>query len=241
MNPRFRRSLKISTTAHAIVLLLLLVLPSILNFFHRPKPRDIMMVDLLNALPPGPPGPQGPAAQAEVKAPPAPPPAPDKKEEIAEKPRIKINTNRVKRAEVVQKQLPAPKKPTLSEAEVRKLLSAGLPVGTTSASAGGGGGGGGGDPVTWYYAQVRAALYEAWEPPSAATAVGLSAQVSIRVQRDGTITKRNLIRGSGNSQMDASVMRALDSVARLKPLPPELSGPYQDITVLFEPAGVGML
>jgi TonB family protein len=227
MKDRLRRSFVFSTTVHAVVLLLIVVVPAITRLIHRPRPKDIMMVDLLNALPALPvPAPQ--EAVTETKTTPEPAPK-EKIPEIAEKPKIKINTNRVKRATV--QQAPPSKKPPLTAAEIRKLLSAGIPQG----GSGGGGGGGEADAMTWYYALVRATMYEAWEPPSAATTMGLQVQVMIRVQRDGTITERTLRRGSGNDQMDASAMRAVQSVTRLKPLPPEVPGSSLDITITFAP------
>jgi TonB family protein len=77
-------------------------------------------------------------------------------------------------------------------------------------------------------------MYEAWDQPGGLSGAGLVTQVRIRVQRDGTITSRDLARRSGNSLMDDSVMKAVNAVARLKPLPPDVPGSYKDITIDFE-------
>ena len=77
-------------------------------------------------------------------------------------------------------------------------------------------------------------MREAWEQPGGLSSAGLVPQVRIRVQRDGTITSRELSRKTGNSILDSSVMKAVNSVSRLKPLPPDVPGSYKDITIDFE-------
>ena len=140
-------------------------------------------------------------------------------------------------------------RPKMSADQIRALLTGSVRgVGSTShgatgragygASLGGGGGGGGGgsdSPLAWYYAMVKQIMYEAWQQPSGlANAGNPIATVTIRVKRDGTISDWQLMRPSGNALMDESVKRAVQSVKRLKPLPPQFIGPSQDITIQFE-------
>jgi TonB family protein len=95
-------------------------------------------------------------------------------------------------------------------------------------------GGGKYDPLNWYYSMVKAAMYEAWQQPSAlAGTKGLLTRALIRVQRDGKIIQRSLDLSSGNALMDSSVMTAVESVAQLEALPPGFGGDYKDITIDF--------
>ena len=139
---------------------------------------------------------------------------------------------------------PSVKKPAstrtkkLSKSQIQKLLGSAVKnVGSGSAAAGHSGTGSGGvyDPFGWYYAKVRAVMYEAWQQPSAlAGQKGLITRVLIRVQRDGRITRRSLVQPSGNALMDASVMNAVKSVQRIQELPPGFGGAYKAITIDFE-------
>ncbi|MCX6996767.1 MAG: energy transducer TonB [Kiritimatiellaeota bacterium] len=142
-------------------------------------------------------------------------------------------------------------KAKLTRGQIRDLLARGLPgvgggsssgrgggrVGSGSGSGSGYGTGSGADsPGAWYYAMVRQVMYDAWEVPgSLAAQTGLSAEVMIRVLRDGTITERKMTRPAGNAVWDESVNKAVNSVRRLRPLPPEFIGANRDILILFEP------
>ena len=57
--------------------------------------------------------------------------------------------------------------------------------------------------------------------------------VLIRVQRDGAITSRTMLRSSGNTIMDQSVMDAVRSVNRLRPLPAAWGGLYRTYPLIF--------
>lgn len=129
----------------------------------------------------------------------------------------------------------APKK-QLSEDEIKRMLGEGV---ATAASplpgvGSGSGAGGGGTPLpyAWYYNQVHAIMYEAWQQPSSLIGKkGLVTTVEIRVQRDGQITGKKIATPSGNAQMDDSVLRALEAVTRLPELPAGCDG---DISIYFE-------
>ena len=90
-------------------------------------------------------------------------------------------------------------------------------------------------PFAWYYALVRQIMYDAWEQPgSLSAAAGFSADVEIVVQRDGTITARRMQRPSGNALLDASVMKAVNAVSKLRPLPSSFIGGAHTIVITFE-------
>ena len=85
----------------------------------------------------------------------------------------------------------------------------------------------------WYYGIIKETMVKAWTQPSQLQG-RLSCVVFIRIQRDGTITNVWFDRQSGNPVMDDSVLSAVHSVNRIRPLPPGLGNAYVDIPVSFE-------
>lgn len=232
----FKRSLIGSTVVHAVLLLALIVYPLVRRLIHPRKPPEMITFVDLQALPPPPaPIPEPPKPQPEPPKP-QPEPEPPKPALVPEKPpekpkpesrKIKVSTNKIVRS--VTPQPPKPQtapQPTLTKEQLRKLLEANIkfsPAGTPSSNF---------TDMSLYYATVYDAMYGAWRQPSTA-ALGLAAQVTIRVQRNGAVTARRLIKSSGSSSMDDSVMQAVNSVGRLRPLPAEIRDTFLDITVEF--------
>ena len=229
-DPRFRRGLKISTTVHVVVLLLLSLWPLFQRLFHPRKPPEmITFVDLVagDPLPPAP----------EIKAPlpkpepekPKPEPEPEKPitEPVkTDKPKIKVNTNKiVRKNDVVETK---PKKPTLTKEQINKMLSDGLPR-----SAPGRLGGAAPTALQAYYGQVYQVMYGAWRQPSGAGVSGIRTQVKVKVQRSGFVVFRQKVSGSGSVAMDASVMTAVQSVSRLPPFPTDIPDDSLEIVVEF--------
>ena len=110
------------------------------------------------------------------------------------------------------------------------------------AGPGTGPGTGGGLPSEfgWYYSLIKDAMDRAWTQPSQLQG-HLTCVVFIRIQRDGSITYVWFDQKSGNPVMDDSVLSAVNSVGRIRPLPPGLGNAYVDIPVAFElkPKGPG--
>lgn len=115
-------------------------------------------------------------------------------------------------------------------------------LGTGSGNRPGTGGGSGTGPGTggglpsefgWYYMLIKDAMDRAWQQPSQLQG-HLTCVVFIRIQRDGSITNVWFDRRSGNPVMDDSVVSAVNSIGRIRPLPPGLGGAYADIPVEFE-------
>ena len=52
--------------------------------------------------------------------------------------------------------------------------------------------------------------------------------------------QRSYVNRSGNEAMDASVMRALQTVATLPKLPDSFRGAYMDVSIKFESTGLSM-
>lgn len=225
MDPRFRKSLKISTAVHALVILALIVVPALLNWRWRRQRKDYVVIDLTLALP------EIPASAVEAaraQKPPEPPKDIPEEPKPKPKPQIEKSTKRITRPE------PKPRQPQLTPEEIRRLLAAGARISDRTSLPDGE------FPFAWYYALVRQAMYEAWNQPGAgAVPAGTTAEVLIRVEKDGTITSRKLTRSSGNAVMDESVMRAVQSVAKLRPLPPQFAGGSKEITIEFQLAPGG--
>jgi TonB family protein len=243
MDEQFRTYLKRSAIGHGIALLLIIGVPALVNWrIHRRNVESITFVDFTVALP----GDTSVAPVKEFEEPKAPEkappknrmtePSPDKTEKAPSKDaitepslektghKIQKSTKKIKRPQggTVQKS-------NLSAEEIRRLLAAGARISDhTSIPMG----------DLWeagYYNHVHEMMYRVWnQPTSLSASAGLSAEVLIRVQRDGTITRREMARSSGNSLMDDSVMKAVQSVSKLKPLPSQFEGSSKDIRILFE-------
>jgi len=147
------------------------------------------------------------------------------------KPKPKVEVSRVK---VIRTNAPSVQpSPKLSAEEIRRLLAAGLPTASrtareTSAAVPGG-------TSDWYLAVVHKLLYDAWDQPTGAgLSPGTTVFVSLRVARDGTVVRSEIIRRSGHLVLDQSIQQALDRVRKLPPLPDSWVGQYRDIQVAFE-------
>lgn len=75
---------------------------------------------------------------------------------------------------------------------------------------------------TTYRRIIEEVFYRSWRQPSYADAGNATASASIQLGSSGLVTGRKLSRPSGNAVLDASVLKALDSVARI----PGLSRSY---------------
>ena len=100
-----------------------------------------------------------------------------------------------------------------------------------------GSGSGGISQFGWYTDMLHDRYYSRWEQP-----VGIGqdviATVKLRIMKDGTIAKHDLVKSSGNPQMDESVMSAVEKVKQIDPLPAGLgNGEYFDLNVAFKVGG----
>lgn len=259
MDKRRTAVFKWVTGTHAAVLLLLLLVPWLKGCFHK-KPKIIATFDLSAPPPPPPEMEPEPVPKPEPKpepvkkiAPPSTntPPKVVKPESKKETPKPKPKEEEPKKAEP---KTSAPKPKTLEErlAEVRKsgkkikspapaatksqLDYSGLQSALNSAAAGtttgygNGSGGGAYSPFAWYYALVQQKMYQAWQQPSGAPK-GLTAEATLFVERDGTVTSKSITRRSGNAAFDQSVQGALTATTRLPAPPVDL--PDRTISIEF--------
>jgi protein TonB len=230
---------------HAAIIFLMIFIPFVRGCF-KPRPKEIVtfiefgapapQVDLVpvNRLPEPPapapepepaPIPEPKQVMPEPKPKPKPEPKPkepekkpEPKPQEPEKPKWKAT-----RPEDIikgKKIEPKPTRPAVSHTDIEKALS-GIASGATQ------------DPGRFndYYARIMRLFYEQWTPPAAATSATGSAVVRIHMLKNGQITKRAKIKGSGDPLYDRTVMEAVNRVSTL-PKPPA-DYPYDYVEVIF--------
>lgn len=226
MNRELKRKGIISIAVHA-ALIIFLIIRSFISC-HRIDARNISpFIDLQmsgGAMPKGGGGAAEPAATKPDDAFP----------ELAKKSKDQVDVSK----KLVKRSVKTAPKKQLSENEIKKMLGEGVASSVSplpGVGSGTGMGGGTPHPYAWYLNQVRTAMYEAWQQPSSLIGKkGLVTTVEIRVQRAGQIIGKKIVTPSGNTQMDDSVLRALEAVTRLPELPAGFGGLYKDISIDFE-------
>ena len=228
---------------HVAAIVLAIIIPAFQHLFNPRKKEivtfvaiddgsapapitDIQPVEVESLPEPEPPPPE-PKPVVETPIPTNPPPKVVEKPKPEPKPKPKPKP-KWKPAPVVKQnrritrdsKKPAPVKPTrqrITASDIRKAL--GTAGGTPSEFAA-------------YYNTIFSRFYSVWQVP-VGTAYGVSAQASITVGTDGTVSNRRLIRGSVNAGFDQSVQTALNTVNRLPRPPANL--PSRTITIDFVP------
>ena len=84
-----------------------------------------------------------------------------------------------------------------------------------------------------YYADVWERIQESWHSPSLSVSKNLLAVVSIRIRKDGKIANWTIEHRSGNRSYDESIIRALQSIDALPPLPVSLNVDHLDVGFNF--------
>lgn len=235
MNKTKRIGFKVSLALHLFALVMALAIPWACAVKNKPRPIEpVAFVQIpVTVRPVSLPEPAiaEPLDQASIPEPakePAPKPEPAKSEPAKKPKPVERQTNRVVKTAAAPELPRQPAPPT--EESIKAILTAGVPEsGPVVLDAGES------NPVLGaYYKQVYDRMYSAWIQPSQLKSLpGLSADVRIVVEPDGKITNRTKARGSGNELMDESVMRAVQSVKALPPLPREFRSP-REIVVMFE-------
>ena len=228
---------------HALVLGMIVLLPFLKSCEWFPKKEQIITVDLASLPPPPPPVEDPPVEEddpqeeaiSEATPEPAPTPtatplpaptstpSPTATPKPTPTPKSPLQTANQIRARIQNQQNPAPPVAvaTLSPAQIQKMLSQGLPTG------GGGSGtaigpvnGGAGVNMGGVSSELRNRLYTAWQQPVHLSGnAGIRAIASVKVLRSGQIGTARILRGSGNTEFDTSVEKALSAVKFAKALP----------------------
>lgn len=226
---RFRQVLWRTAVVHVVLILGLFLYSEVRRWIQRRAPRETATFVALHT--PSAPAPPAAAAPEPLPEPPAPPPPaptpPPPAPTPTPRPQVQRSTERVRRDPTPT---PAPA-PTLSPEEIRQRLEQSLPDTRPSPPQNTAP-----DARARYYALIQETLYRAWAQPTTIIP-GQTATARIRVQRNGTIIQREIVRSSGHSVMDQSIERAMNQVQRLPPLPDALTGAHHDFTITFELTG----
>jgi len=219
---------------------------SVIPHCFRPKPKEI--VTFIEFGGPAPQVDVTPVSQMAEPEPPAPEPKPapipepvkpkpKPKSTPKPKPKPKVEKPKPKEPEKPKKKKytaskdikigkkvnEQPTKPVISSSDIKKALSgiSSPAVGTT------------GNPSQFndYYARVMSLFYNHWKPPASASSATGSAIVRISMRKNGQITKRTKIKGSGDPLYDRTVMDAVNAVGTM-PRPPS-NYPYDYVEVIF--------
>jgi TonB family protein len=241
----------ISAVLHVVALL---VLPHVPSFGRQyDLAYDVYSVDLVQL-----PGGAGAAAEqgpeeitAPAEEPQAPPAPPEKTDEtISEEPVKRPKQIAVKPpSSVPQKSLRDRISERLEKQDEKRPAGATTPSGsggtqgTTQRGPGAGPSTGPGRatvaasrfPYSWYLSVVQGKVTMSWEQPSArlATDNALSALISFRIKRDGSIDALTVRRSSGRSTLDQSATKAVRDSAPFPPLPSDYREGYLDVTIEF--------
>jgi TonB family protein len=83
-------------------------------------------------------------------------------------------------------------------------------------------------------------LYSEWNQPTGNVAAGakLSALVHLRIEKDGRVSRFEVVRSSGNAAVDASIEAAGKRVTAVDALPDGLgTGDHYEVNIKFELSG----
>lgn len=114
----------------------------------------------------------------------------------------------------------------------------GPPASSPGVAAVGQGGGDFAGRYPWYVDAVRGRVEQSWDQttidPATRAAHRAHAVMSFRINANGSISNIRMAQSSGNSSLDYSAMRALQSIDAFRPLPNDYMGKYVDVTFDFD-------
>lgn len=100
------------------------------------------------------------------------------------------------------------------------------------------GGGDFGGRYPWYVDAVRTRIQQSWDQttiePGVRAAHRAHTVMTFRISANGSISNIRMAQSSGNSSMDYSATRALQSIDAFRPLPNDFIGAYVDVTFDFD-------
>ena len=113
-----------------------------------------------------------------------------------------------------------------------------IPGASTGVAVQGQGGGDFGSRYPWYVDAVRSRIRQAWDQSAIDSSVRAARRahtvMTFRINADGSISNIRLFQTSGNSSMDYSAQRALQSLGSVSRLPNDYIGSYVDVTFDFD-------
>jgi len=232
------RILVISAIVHVALVALLPIVPR----FDRTDVigYEVYTVDLVE-LPRETPAPPAPAAQD---------PEPEPDPVVEERPAAEEEPARIPEEPVRRPKRPAVKPPTRPEKTLQQRIDERLrardesrvererseepvadaspPVAQTAVRVSG-------FPYAWYLSVIQGKVGSNWRQPSARLLAddSLTALVSFRIRRDGTIEAVTVRRSSGRSTVDQSAVKAVRDSAPFPPLPNDYLENHLDVTIEF--------
>jgi TonB family protein len=90
---------------------------------------------------------------------------------------------------------------------------------------------------SWYGSMLHDRFYSEWVQPTAVANAGgkNSVLVKLRIEKDGRVSSFEVVRPSGNAELDESVKEIAGRVNRVEPLPDGLGkGDHYDVKINFE-------
>jgi TonB family protein len=250
----FQRKITLRVLGIHAAIILLLLMTSLTRGCFKPKPKEIVtfiefggpapqvsveQVEQMSEPEPVAPEPQPAPEPERIPEPVKPKPQPKPKPVAKPKPKPKVETPKPKPKEpekpkwkpIDPKDIKigkkvgdsSPKTKSVSAADIKKALS-GIASSSPSSS---------GNPSQFndYYARVMSLFYNHWTPPASASAATGSTIVRISMLKNGQITKRSKIKGSGDSLYDKTAMDAVNAVSTM-PRPPS-NYPYDYVEIIF--------
>jgi TonB family protein len=134
----------------------------------------------------------------------------------------------------------APVKTDATETESKKspATPTGSGKGTTSGTGGGRAGGSTREAqFGWYGSMLHDRFYSEWVQPTSVASAGAknSVLVKLRIEKDGRVSSFEVVRPSGNPELDESVKAIASRVTQVEPLPDGLGkGDRYDVKINFE-------
>ena len=140
--------------------------------------------------------------------------------------------------EKIAKAVPVKAEPTEKESKKTVATQNGAGKGTAPGTGSGRAGGSANDAqFSWYGGMLHDRFYSEWAQPTAATSAGgkNSVLVKLRIEKDGQVSSFEIVRPSGNSELDDSVKALANRVSRVEPLPDGLGkADHYDVKINFE-------
>jgi TonB family protein len=109
--------------------------------------------------------------------------------------------------------------------------------GTSPGDGGHAGGAPGASQFGWYGSMLHDRFYSEWVQPTtvASSSAKFSVLVKLRIQTDGRVSSFEIIKPSGNAEVDESVSAVAKRVTQVDPLPAGLgNGDHYDVKINFE-------
>ncbi|HEY6111774.1 MAG TPA: TonB family protein [Chthoniobacterales bacterium] len=137
---------------------------------------------------------------------------------------------------VIAKASPASKGKPFEAAEEKMTPVAPRETGSMPSGGGHAGGGGSESQFGWYGSMLHDRFYSEWaQPTRIASREKNSVLVKIRIEKDGRVSNFDIVRPSGDAELDESVAAVAKRITQVEPLPDGLvTGDHYDVKISFE-------